>query len=216
MKAVVGWIDPGTVQGGVAYSLAKLAQYGTATGLLAAVDRQQSGPHVERGRNFLVQDFLNTDADYLLQIDSDMIFDHDALNRLVATAERMDTPVVGGLCFSYTEASGPFPTIGLFIDDKVQWTIGLPPTDRAGVVTCDVTGCAMLLTHRSVFDILGDEPFRRIELNGVHVGEDISFCHKLHQLEIPVVIDTTVETGHVKQFTWDTDSHAKYRVDADV
>ena len=216
MKAVVGWIDPGTVTGSFTYSLAKLAQFGTATGLLAAVDRQQSGPHVERGRNLLVQDFLATDADYLLQIDSDMTFDYDALNRLVNTAERMDTPVVGGLCFGYTEASGPFPTIGMFVGDEVKWTVQMPATDRAGCVTCDVTGAAMLLTHRSVFDILGDEPFRRIELNGVHVGEDISFCHKLHQVEIPVVVDTTVKTGHVKQFMWDTESYSKYRVDADV
>jgi len=214
-SVVVGWIDPGTVQGQFAASLAKMVMYSTATKILAGVQRWQSGPHVERGRNGLVKDFLASDAEYLLQIDSDMVFNHDALEKLLGTAERMDTPVVGGLCFSYTAASGPFPTVGMFQDDgRVAWLSGIAGTDRAGCVTCDVTGCAMLLVHRDVFDTVGADPFDRIvDDTGVLLGEDISFCRRLKDAGIPVVVDTNVETGHVKSFTWDRESHAKYRID---
>lgn len=218
---VVGWIDGGMVTGPFSFSLARMVAYSTASGLLSGVNRWQSGPTVEVGRNGLVTDFLESDAEWLLQIDSDMVFEHDALEKLLGTAERMHTPVVAGLCFGYKEPYGPYPTVGMFNPDPegehsaVKWSIDVPATDRAGCVRCDVTGAAMLLTHRSVFELdsMVDKPFRRIELGGVLTGEDVSFCHRLFEAGIPVIVDTNVETGHVKQFVWDRESHARYKKD---
>ena len=210
MTVVVGWLDPGTVQGGFAVSMANMVAYSTVKRLLGGIQRWQSGPHVERGRNGLVKDFLQSDGDWLLQIDSDMMFRHDALEVMLDAAADHGAQVVTGLCFGYTQDSGPFPTIGYWQDDgKVKWPARALPDSP---VWCEVTGCAMLMVHRDVFNSVGPDPFDRIEdSTGVLLGEDISFCRRLTDSDIAVLVEPRAETGHVKQFTWDKESHAKYR-----
>ena len=209
MTVVVGWLDPGTVQGGFAVSLANMVAYSTVKRLLGGIQRWQSGPHVERGRNGLVADFLRSDGDWLLQIDSDMMFNHDALEQLLSSAADYDAHVISGLCFGYTLESGPFPTIGYWQPDgKVKWPANVLPD---GPVWCDVTGCAMLMVHRDVYETVGAGPFDRIDLDGVLLGEDISFCRRLADHNIQVLVDPAVETGHVKQFTWEVESWNRYR-----
>ena len=210
MSVVVGWLDPGTVRGGFAVSLANMVAYSTVKRVLGGIQRWESGPHVERGRNGLVKDFMASEGEWLLQVDSDMLFRHDALELLLSSAAEHDALVVSGLCFGYTQDSGPFPTIGWWQPDgKVKWPASVLPD---GPVWCDVTGCAMLMVHRTVFETVGADPFDRVEdSTGVLLGEDISFCRRLTDNDIGVLVDPAVETGHVKQFTWEIESWNRYR-----
>ena len=209
MTAVVSWLDPGRTEGVFAKSLANMVAYSTARQILGGIDRVQSGPHVERGRNELVTDFLESPHEWLLQVDSDFAFKHDALELLLDAAAEYEARVLGGLCFSYTKASGPYPTVGYWQDDgRVRWAAAPLPEKP---VWCEVTGCAMLMVHRTVFEEVGADPFNRVYLGDKLLGEDISFCKRLRDAKIPVLIEPKVETGHVKQFTWDQESYAEYR-----
>jgi hypothetical protein len=56
-------------------------------------------------RNQLVKDFLLTDAEWLLWIDTDMGFAATLPSELLSVADRVEKPIVGALCFMQSEVS---------------------------------------------------------------------------------------------------------------
>jgi GT2 family glycosyltransferase len=122
--------------------------------------QQCTSAGVVEGRNEAVKSFLESEAEWLWFVDSDMGWDPEALEQLMAVADPVDRPIVGGLCFGYGPISDridhaqaiikkPFPTIFDLVetDDDVgfrpRWDY-LPNV----VQECAATGAAMLLIHR--------------------------------------------------------------------
>lgn len=154
-----------------------------------------------------------TEADWLLMIDSDAGFGHDLAEQLVRAADPVERPIVGALAFCVEkresdEMSGfvwaPAPTI-------YDWG---SPDGRPGffhrweypentLVKCRATGAHALLIHRSVLEKLraeGDVWFSRVMLDpsqGV-LGEDFSFCARAGRAGFPVYVHTGVKTTHVQ------------------
>jgi hypothetical protein len=68
----------------------------------------------------------------------------------------------------------------------------------------DGTGAACLFIHRSVFERMAEEfekPwqwFQETTLNGNTVGEDMTFCLRARALGFPILVDTSIQFGHVK------------------
>jgi hypothetical protein len=56
------------------------------------------------------------------------------------------------------------------------------------------------LIHRSVFEKLGPNPYEplRNPTTGELIGEDLSFCARAAQLDIPIHVHTGVPTSHLK------------------
>jgi hypothetical protein len=193
------------------------------SGALAAV----WGRSVElsHARNTAAAAFLSSDADWLIWIDSDMGFEQDAVEKLLAVADPETAPIVGGLCFIEGDYGHDFrgglrsslaPT--LYDWAWIEPKSGMPGAYKlitrtdwpAGEVTrVGATGCGMLLTHRSVYEKISvwlmeqGAPshiwFDRIPgPDGELCGEDISFCLRAHQVDIPVVVHTGVTTTHQK------------------
>jgi GT2 family glycosyltransferase len=219
-SVVVGWQDPGTVNGDFAESLTKLVAYSTGKGILSGLIRRQSGPIIEHSRNTLTRQFLASDHQWLFMVDADMTFDMDALEQLLDAADPSDAPVVGGLCFGYSSEEGPFPTMYEW-DPVAEGTRVIYDQTDSGVYPVDATGAAFLLVHRAVFENnRRDEPlpwFRQSIIRDRLVGEDVSFCLDLRQAGVPIFVHTGVKTGHVKQFTWNEDNYlANRRTDAPV
>lgn len=180
-------------------------------------------------RNTAAAAFLSSESDWLLWIDSDIGFEQDALEKLLAVADPKDAPIVGGLCFiegDYTHdwrgglRSSLAPT--LYDWAWIEPKNGMPgsykmitrsewPQDQ--VTRVGATGCGMLLTHRSVYERIsawlqeqGAPPniwFERIPgPDGERCGEDISFCLRAHQIGVPVLVHTGVTTTHQKSVWW--------------
>lgn len=170
-----------------------------------------------------VQDFLRDErAEWLCWIDTDMGFEPDAIDRLVASADPVERPVMGALCFAQREqepdgVGGFRPVAWPVIMDwdvyegrggwNVRWDY-----PRNAVTQCHGIGSAFVLIHRSVFERVRD---RYIELSGDPdwadwyrrlinpttkelIGEDLSFCYRLMTAEIPVHVNTGVQTTHFK------------------
>lgn len=180
--------------------------------------QQVSSVGVVEGRNGATEAFLESDAEWLLSIDSDMGFEPDALERLIEVADPESRPIVGGLCFGFGALSShtdhgqavvkhPFPTIFDLVDHpedgpmfRSRWSY-LP-----GVVQqCAATGAAMLLVHRSVFERMAEtfgpgQWFNRMRHpEGKKLwGEDTSFCYRAAMLGIPVFVHAGVRTSHAK------------------
>jgi len=203
-SVVIGWLDNGTTKGDFTESVARLAAFEVAQGRLATTLRIKSGPQMPEGRNLLVEQFLETDAEWLMMLDSDMVFNHRLIEDLLQTADPLSAPVVGGLCFGVNQQFGQFPT--LYQNGDGQPTVMRDIPD--GLVKVDATGAACVLTHRSVFETFRrDSPHpwfhrRTVEPTDAHpggvLGEDISWCWHLREQQVPIIVDTTIDVGHIK------------------
>lgn len=94
-----------------------------------------AGPRIAETRSQIVDQFFAAEefggAQWLLMIDSDMVFGHDLLSRMMAVADPIHVPVLGGLCFAGGRNMSPYPTIyeevvGPEVDGKPTF-IGIRP-----------------------------------------------------------------------------------------
>lgn len=176
-------------------------------------------------RNYGCRLFLDrpelADAEWLLWCDTDMGFEPDLLERLLAAADPVEAPVVGALCFAMME-TGPdgfngqrfriVPTmymLGTTAEGHGSFCFYGPyPSDT--VVQVAGTGAACVLIHRSALEQIrarwGDVWFDQVadSRNSV-VGEDLSFCLRLQALNVPIFVHTGVQTSHHRQ-VWITET----------
>lgn len=181
-------------------------------------------------RNQAVYDFLNEypDAQWLFWLDTDMGFQPDALEMLLAAADPVDRPIVGALCFSQQEIESdgmggrrtqPTPVIydWITVDGQsgyaVRWDY---PRDT--VTKTHATGSACIVIHRSVLERI-QEKFGPVWYNRAPnpstaqlFSEDLSFCVRAGALDIPVYVDTRVQTTHLKQVWVSEDLYVRERV----
>lgn len=177
-----------------------------------------------QGRNTMVRNFLDdTDAEWLFMVDSDMGFDDDSVDRLLKSADAEERPIMGGLCFALSELASTsykatryeiIPTIyeyASYKKDGIEWDVGFCANleyPRNDVVRVAATGAAFLLIHRTALASMrekysdnwfsptthatGDQGNPRI------FSEDFSFCLRCAQANIPIHVDTSVKTVHIK------------------
>lgn len=166
-------------------------------------------------RNKAVRLFLKENlADWLFWIDTDMGFAADTVERLLAAADPVERPVVGGLAFTQKEEESDgmggwrcraAPTVfdWTVLDDgqmgfSVRWKY--PPDQLVQVAG---TGAACLLVHRGVFERIEAEYgtwYDRVPNTTTKqvVSEDLSMCLRAGALGIPVHVHTGVRTTHQK------------------
>lgn len=167
-------------------------------------------------RNKAVRLFLKEDrAEWMFWVDTDMGFAEDTVDRLLAAADPVERPVVGGLAFTWRhdEPDGmggwrtrAAPTVfdWTVLDDgqmgfSVRWQY---PPDQ--VVQVGGTGSACILIHRSVFERVAEKYgecwYDRVPnpTLGQVVSEDLSFCLRAGALSIPIHVHTGVKTTHQK------------------
>lgn len=167
-------------------------------------------------RNKAVAAFLETDeTGWLLWADTDMGFKPDSLERLIASADPVDRPIVGGLCFANKQIGvdgyGGYRTAArVTIMDWLKPAEDQPATFTGRswyppdtLVSCAGTGSAFILIHRSVFAKIeaeyGPNWYARIRGDdGLLIGEDLSFCMRANALGFPIHVDTSVKTTHMK------------------
>jgi hypothetical protein len=163
-------------------------------------------------RNMIAAQVVQSDADWLFVVDTDMGFAADTLYRLLKEADPVDRPIVGALCFAWRELESdglsgyrcePRPTIFDYVaTDEGHKFMGLTSYPLDEVVQCAGTGSACVLIHRSVLERIGAEYgtwYDRITGDdGGKLGEDISFCVRASGCGIPIHVHTGVKTTHAK------------------
>ncbi|WP_344457432.1 hypothetical protein, partial [Actinocorallia aurantiaca] len=143
-------------------------------------------------------------------------------DRLVASADRIERPVVGALCFAQSEltpdgmggyVTRPTPTLYQWATDEAGRSGFAPWLDypREELVRVAATGSAMILIHRSVLSSLlsqdGPNWYTRMTTQaGQLLSEDLSFCARLGAFGCPIHVDTGVKTTHLKP-VWLSESH---------
>ena len=159
---------------------------------------------VSRARNNLTNDFLKSDCDYMLQIDSDIIFTNENIDRLVSH----ELPIIGGL-YAIKDNSQRWCSNAL-IESK---------PDKNGLLRVRETGTGFLLTHRDVFHAIREDHPNRIYTcdmdketkfdywavgvrNGRYLSEDWWFCKDARDAGFEVFVDTKVIVGHMGLATY--------------
>jgi len=165
------------------------------------------------GRNEIAAQFLDaTECEWLFMVDSDMGFAPTTIDALIESADVLERPVVGGLCFALRkDTPGEFygqkyvtvPTVYEFIDSEAEVGFrSLVDYPRDSLVQANATGAACILIHRSalerVRDKVGDHWFDQVTHAGATFSEDLSFCLRLTACDIPIWVNTAVRTTHDK------------------
>lgn len=183
--------------------------------------KHAKGYDLAAARNECAAELLTSDVEWMLFVDSDMGWDADAVDRLMAVADPEARPIVGGLCFGfspyangYGQGNGPhrypFPTI--YDREFSETKIGFKPRYHyapAALQAVGATGAAFLLIHRGALATIqakyGDEWFSRTRVKhptsgewSTVFGEDVSFCVRAADCGIPIHVDSRVRVSHLK------------------
>lgn len=150
-------------------------------------------------RDQLCQIAINNNMDYLLFIDSDMIFPKDSLDKLIAR----DKDIVSGVYYARKGnhepvvykgiKKSPFrkPQIERFTKDELS-------KDFFEIGACGMGLCLIKIDVIKKIWSKKQEPFRPLK----HIGEDLSFCVRAKKSGFKIYADSTIELGHIGQTTF--------------
>ena len=160
-----------------------------------------------RARNRMVEAAISVDAKYLLMLDDDMVIDidnsvrpserYEFLRKLIGHMEAdPELGVVGAL---YFQRGGEFHPVAMYSepergkyywmrDEQIQHT--LQPVDVAG------GGC--ILIRMRMFDRIVSPWFEpEMQTDGPSRGTDVQICEKAKAAGFKVMLDSSIELGHV-------------------
>ena len=187
-----------------------------------------SSPRIAPTRNMMVEAFLKTKHNWLLMVDSDMVFSGQDVVDLVQAAVENNFPILGGLYFGGVPDGKVTPHIYRVAEDAdgVQGMETIEGVGGAGIwgpiVECHATGAGFLLMSRAALVRIGEEyseyAHKWFAESGTtsEYGEDVTFCLRAVGLGMPIHVHTGVILGHLKTAVLDDRSHAEYLIDREI
>lgn len=156
---------------------------------------------VYTARNNLAAKAIQLGADFVLWLDSDMVFAPDILERLFADYQAGKGDIISGL---YFRRVAPFkPVLFSAVESTAEGPFTAAPESIPDDVF-EIAGCGfgcVLMPADVLMDVIGKfgNPFDPI--NGM--GEDLSFCWRARQCGYRIVCDPAVSLGHVANMVVD-------------
>lgn len=156
----------------------------------------QVGSLIYSSRENLTIEAIRRGADYILWLDSDMVFAPDTLQRLMADIEQQGEDVImSGLYFRRVAPFSPVAYDLLEIEDgKATWNECKTVPDEIFEIQGCGFGCVLAPTSAFV-DVAAKYGGMFTPINGT--GEDLSFCWRARQLGWRFLCDPRIELGHV-------------------
>lgn len=163
---------------------------------------------VEESRNNLVKVAMRGDYDYIVWFDSDMVFESDILDKLMAAVRGKDF-----VCAHYYSRRPPFNPV---VFSKLR--LGLPGEIEAerfesipkGIF--EIEGCGfgcVIMTSQLLRDVCERHPLPFNKIGGF--GEDLSFCLKARAIGYKLWCDADISVGHVTKTTITADTYRKFK-----
>lgn len=204
----IAWAHAGEVDTEFALSIMEiLRQKGSKVGTYFCVEGTGL---LAKSRNIMVKHFLdNTTDDWLLMLDADERISVPTFDLLCATADTLERPAVAGLYFAALWEGPnlrPVPLIFKQAEDGSIQPYDNYPVNQVVDVIAAGTGC--LLLSRAALQKMRDAQDESIRdwcwfqdgpIGGNKwLSEDLTFCSKLSQFEIPLVAHTGAVLQHHK------------------
>lgn len=203
-QVVLGFISAGNPELSFMSSVIRLIY--NPDNRLVSVISVHSGPKIDDARNSLFNTWLDeTNADYLLMVDDDMVLPPNVIQRLMS--HRKD--IVGALCFSEGIGGKVRPVIHVIEEEDDKPTINVLynyPTNSL-LRVAGTGGACLLVTRRaakSIREQMGDHvmPFFAFGMHhNVKIGEDIAFCLRASKAGFDTWVDTGIVIPHIKKHT---------------
>lgn len=167
--------------------------------------------NVWRGRNVVVEGFLESPADFLMFVDADMVFTPEDMGKMIEAAlENPDAGVIAGFYCVRDETLRPLvgwtDEDGILFDHDVQ--MEKLKESRGKLVEANMLPTGFMLIRRSVFEKLKapwfivhtvqDEETDEIR----HYSSDNYFVQKCNRAGIKTYAHFGVELGHVGNFVY--------------
>ena len=159
----------------------------------------QVGSLVYESRNDLAKYAVQSEADYVLWLDSDMMFEPELLEKMMATLQEKDLDILSGIYYRRRHPFSPVLMKKLSIAENnfcEYENFNAYPEDGIFEVEGIGFGCVLMKS-----DVLMDikatyndwfSPFGR-------VGEDLSFCWRARQTGHKIFADPSIQLGHCGQ-----------------
>lgn len=136
-------------------------------------------------RNMFLEMFLQTDADFLFSVDSDVIMPPDVLSRLLANCDQKT--IIGAAISNVQDKPLDGKTPGNFLTKR--WLLERSSTcyELEGVMDIDIIGAVYLIPRQAIEDGVRYGPHTQ--------GEDVPFCLDAKQKEyrLQVLLDSGCE-----------------------
>ena len=156
----------------------------------------QMGSLIYTSRNNLALQAMKAEFDYMLWLDSDMVFQQDLLVQMKQTMDERGLDFLTGLYFRRVPPFTPvlFDQLDIDEDGACTWTdFKDVPEGLFKVGGCGF-GCVLIKTD-VLFDVQAKfgEMFNPI----ANMGEDLSFCWRARQCGYDIWCDPSLVCGHV-------------------
>ena len=147
-------------------------------------------------RNNLSLQAMKTEFDYMLWLDSDMVFQQDLLIRMKQTMDEKGLDFLTGLYFRRVPPFTPvlFDQLDIAEDGSCTWTDWKDVPEGLFKIGGCGFGCVLIKT-----DVLFDVQAKFGELFNpiANMGEDLSFCWRARQCGYDIWCDPSLVCGHV-------------------
>ena len=156
----------------------------------------QIGSLIYEARNELARQAIKRKADYVLWLDSDMVFQPDTFTRLYNDYKAGKGDIMSGLYFRRVAPFSPVLFDKLEIEEnRAVWTEPESIPDDVFEVGGVGFGCVFMDTGviMDVMSKFGGAPFTPVG----GLGEDLSFCWRARQCGYKIAVDPAVQLGHV-------------------
>lgn len=197
----------------LAISLASFCVQAQQHGIQIQIQNVSGCSVVSRARNIIANEFLESDADHLMMIDSDMTFAPSDITRLIALNQTR--PIIAGIGAARKKEKVFFS----MLDEDEDGAIFI---DDMGCIKAKRVGTGFIMIQREVFEKLAEEhPEWRYEdknsekilqaffdfqcTPGGYIGEDYTFCDRAREAGFTVWIDPTIKLGHMGMHEFEGD-----------
>lgn len=160
---------------------------------------------IDKARNEIVKEFLESDCTHIFWIDSDTIPKTDALKKLLDRNE----PIVSGLTpmIRYDELKKDTDSNGFY---KVWNCVGMDDKHlqpNTGVRYIRGAGGSCIMVKREVYESMKYPYYKHISQDDsgkeIEISEDIFFIMQAIKAGYKPLCDTSVVAGHYKPIFWD-------------
>ena len=206
---MVCWPDNGMVDGNFTLSL--------VTAIIHLRDKfnlqffaRSKGNQIARQRNELFLKWEEEKTDWLLWIDSDIVFTTDSLDILLQYAHKDLVKVISGVYFiPNLDDTAPVPNPKPAIFEEGKFPRAIHPLPQNKLIEIDYAGFGFLLMHKSIINKIkevanNESVFAETLRNDTpFIGEDIKFFMNLKKAGIQAYAHTGALSQHMKIFPVD-------------
>ena len=170
----------------------------------------QMGSLIYTSRNNLATRAIQMESDYVLWLDSDMVFEPELLIRLMDTLKKTESDIVTGLYFRRVPPHTPVLFDKLEMHGSIcSWTeFHEIPAEPFEVGGCGF-GCVLMNTG-VFFDVQSKHGNMFAPI--ANTGEDLAFCWRARDCGYKIICDPSIICGHVGYQIVDDEFYEHYHV----